>query len=88
MDRQILILKAAKSWPKKPCLRDGLRNVSGFQFSMTWIHWILRIFLEIPQEFCHGQILKDAEEDIVDTATLRDPKPVGVLRVTAPWQVV
>lgn len=29
-----------------------------------------------------------AEEDIVDTATLRDPKPVGVLRVTAPWQVV
>lgn len=25
-----------------------------------------------------------AEEDIVDTATLRDPKPVGVLRVTAP----
>ena len=36
--------------------------------------------------FQHEPVLWFAEEDIVDTATLRDPKPVGVLRVTASWQ--
>ena len=26
------------------------------------------------------------DEDLVDTASVRDAKPLGVLRVTAPWQ--
>ena len=49
------------------------------------------ILQENPLQILHTRLWIDqspcgnSEEDIVDTATLRDPKPVGVLRVTVPW---